>query len=154
MKTLLLCLLTLVTLTACDGQARSGDPMNALSIVTKEGKQHDFVIEIADTPEGREKGLMHRTEMAKNVGMLFFFEDYVDRSFWMKNTLIPLDMIFIDENGLVTHIHDSAIPNDLTSVKSNGLARAVLELNGGIAKSLGIKAGDQIHHVLFGNDLG
>lgn len=154
MKTFFLCLFAFVALTACDNKASAyTDATQILSIVTKEGARHDFKIELALTPQEQAHGLMNRTEMAKDAGMLFFFNDFKDRSFWMKNTLIPLDMIFIDEEGVIVKVHDSAIPNDLTSIKSGAPARAVLELNGGVAKTLGIKAGDQVHHVFFGNDL-
>ena len=154
MKTFFLCLFAFMALVACDNKAAAySDPMKTLSIVTKDGQRHDFKIELAVTPQEQAQGLMGRTEMPKDAGMLFFFNDFVERSFWMKNTLIPLDMIFMDEEGVIVKIHDSAIPNDLTSIKSGAPARAVLELNGGISKTLGIKAGDQIHHVFFGNDL-
>lgn len=155
MKTLFLCFLSLMLLAGCNEKKQaesSADPLHRLSIVTKDGKRHDFTIELAETPEARQMGLMNRTEMAKDAGMMFFFSDFVERSFWMKNTLIPLDMIFINEEGVITHIHDSAIPNDLTSIKSDGPARAVLEVNGGVSKQLGLGAGDQVHHLYFGND--
>jgi uncharacterized membrane protein (UPF0127 family) len=154
MKTFFLCLFAFMALAACDNKAAAyADPLQRLSIVTKDGTRHDFKIELAVTPEEQAQGLMNRTEMAKDEGMLFFFNDFAERSFWMKNTLIPLDMIFMDEEGVIVNIHDSAIPNDLTSIKSGVPARAVLELNGGVANTLGIKAGDKVHHVFFGNDL-
>ena len=154
MKTFFLCLFAFMALTACDNKAAAyADPLQRLSIVTKDGTRHDFRIELAVTPQEHAQGLMNRTEMPKDAGMLFFFNDFTERSFWMKNTLIPLDMIFMDEAGVIVKIHDSAIPNDLTSIKSGVPARAVLELNGGVANTLGIKAGDKVHHVFFGNDL-
>lgn len=154
MKTFFLCLFAVLALTACDNEASAyTDPLQSLSIVTKEGVRHDFKIELALTAQQQAQGLMNRTEMAKDAGMLFFFNDFTERSFWMKSTLIPLDMIFLDEEGEIVNIHDSAIPNDLTSIKSGAPARAVLELNGGVAKALGIRAGDQVHHVFFGNEL-
>ncbi len=154
MKTLFVCLFAFLALAACDNKASAyTDPMKSLSIVTKEGQRHDFKIELALTEALQNQGLMNRTEMPRDAGMLFYFSDFKPRSFWMKNTLIPLDMIFMDEQGVITHVHDSAIPNDLTSVKSGSPARAVLELNGGVAKSLGIKPGDQVHHVFFKNEM-
>lgn len=154
MKTFLLCFLAFVALAACDNKASAyADPLKNIAIVSKDGKRHDFKIELALTEAQQNQGLMNRTEMPRDAGMLFYFNDFKPRSFWMKNTLISLDMVFMDEAGVVTHVHDSAIPNDLTSVKSGGPARAVLELNGGVAKVLGIKAGDQVHHAFFKNQL-
>lgn len=151
MKMLFLCLFTFLVLNACDGRAEGSDSIRPLTIITTEKKRHDFTVEVALTPAQQQRGLMNRTEMAKDAGMLFFFGDNTERSFWMKDTLIPLDMIFIGEDGTIVKVHDSAIPNDLTSIKSGGPARAVLELNGGVSKALGIKAGDKVHHAFFGN---
>lgn len=151
MKTLFLCLFTFLVLNACDGKAQGSDSIRPLSIITVGKKRHDFTVEVALTPAQQQKGLMNRTEMAKDAGMLFFFGEEAERSFWMKDTLIPLDMIFIGGDGTIVKVHDSAIPNDLTSVKSDSPAAAVLELNGGVAKTLGIKAGDKVHHAFFGN---
>lgn len=156
MKIMMLALLSFL-LVACDGQT-SGDSaressLRNLVIVSHDGKRHNFQIELALTPKDQAKGLMNRTEMAKDAGMLFFFPEENDRSFWMKNTLIPLDMVFIREDGTIGKVHDSAKPQDLTSIKSDGPAMAVLELNGGVAKDLGIVAGDMVHHTFFGNEL-
>ncbi len=151
MKMLFLCLFTFLVLNACDGRAEGSDSIRPLTIITTEKKRHDFTVEVALTPAQQQRGLMNRTEMAKDAGMLFFFGEEAERSFWMKNTLIPLDMIFIGNDGTIIKVHDSAIPNDLTSVKSDGPASAVLELNGGVAKTLGIKPGDKVHHAFFGN---
>lgn len=119
-------------------------------IVTAKGDRHVFDAEIARTPSEQAYGLMNRTSMAPDHGMLFVFNDEIERSFWMKNTLIPLDMIFIRGDGVIHRIHPSAIPHDLTPVFSQGPARAVLELNGGRAADLGIKAGDRVIHKTFG----
>ncbi len=118
-------------------------------IVTAKGDKHTFDVEIARTPNELAYGLMNRTGMAKDHGMLFLFKDEIERSFWMKNTLIPLDMIFIRSDGTIQRVHPSAIPNDLTPVFSQGPAMAVLELNGGRAADLGIKAGDRVIHKSF-----
>ena len=92
---------------------------------------------------------MNRPSMPKDFGMMFIFNDEQERGFWMKNTLIPLDMIFIKKNGLIHHVHANAQPHDLTSVKSNGPVIAVFEINGGMAEKLNIKAGDMINHPFF-----
>ena len=75
-----------------------------------------FNVEVADDPKERERGLMFVTEMPFSAGMLFVYEEPRRAVFWMKNTLIPLDMIFMDPSGVVTHIHENAIPRDLTGI--------------------------------------
>ena len=153
MKSLLLAFL-LLGIGVCANNAQAGsnsDPTRSLAIVSRDGKTHEFQIELALTPQQQVHGLMGRTKMAKDAGMLFYFPKEDERAFWMKDTLIPLDMLFIKKDGTIHSIHDSAKPNDLTSVKSNGPVQAVLELNGGTAKHLGIKAGDKVRHVFFGN---
>lgn len=142
---------------ACDNGGNSaaagegGDPTKIVSIISSDGIRHDFNVELAITPPQQERGLMNRTQMDENAGMLFMFPGEDERAFWMKNTLIPLDMVFIKKDGTIHKVHDSAVPNDLTSIPSDGPVTAVLELNGGIAKKLGIKAGDKAHHPFFGN---
>lgn len=105
-----------------------------------------FQIEVADTPEKSARGLMFRETLADDAGMLFFFDPPRRVSFWMRNTLIPLDMIFIDARGVVRQIHENAIPHDETGIASDGPVRAVLEINGGYARSLGIKEGALVQH--------
>lgn len=118
-------------------------------IVTSKGEKHVFDAEMARSASELAYGLMNRTSMPQDHGMLFLFRDEAERSFWMKNTLIPPDMIFIRADGVIRRIHPSAIPHDLTPVFSNGPAMAVLELNGGRAADLGIKAGDRVIHKSF-----
>lgn len=147
----LLLVFAALTLGACNEKhVPNADPTRHITIISRDGKEHGFNIELALTPQQQEIGLMGRTEMPKDSGMLFVFSQESERSFWMKKTLIPLDMIFIRKDGTIGHVHDSAIPNDLTSVPSNGPALAVLELNGGVAKKFGIEAGDKIRHPFFG----
>ncbi len=133
------------------GSAQNADPLKQITIVSRDGKQHLFHVELALTPQQQAKGLMGRTSMPEDAGMLFYFSSEDERSFWMKNTLIPLDMLFINKKGAIINVHDSAKPNDQTSVKSGGPAIAVVELNGGTAKKLGIVKGDVVKHVFFGN---
>jgi len=120
---------------------------------TAKGARHDLMIEIARTEPERQKGLMFRSEMDKNSGMLFLFGTEEMRSFWMKNTLIPLDLVFMNKNGVITHIHEMAKPHDETLLSSVTPAFAVLEINGGRAAELGLKQGDSAHHAVFGNML-
>jgi len=141
--------LSVLVLFGCDTHKPNPDPTRHLVIVSRDGKEHGFNIELALTPQQQQIGLMNRTEMPKDEGMLFVFPDESEHGFWMKNTLIPLDMVFIKRDGTIHHIHDSAKPNDLTSIPSQGPVLAVLELNGGIAKKLGIVPGDKIKHPFF-----
>lgn len=106
-----------------------------------------FRVEIADDVQERSQGLMHVEEMARLAGMLFIYERPQRVSFWMENTLIPLDMIFVDENGLVLNVHSNAIPLDRTPIPggSDDIIY-VLEINGGMAEDLGISAGSQLRH--------
>lgn len=122
-----------------------------LLIVTSSGA-HRFHVEMAATPEQRERGLMFRREMAADAGMLF--DDGPgehDVAMWMKNTYIPLDMLFIRDDGTISSVAERAVPESLATIASDGPVRAVLEVNGGTAAKLGIKPGDKVHHALFGN---
>ena len=151
MKIFFLAFMAMV-LVSCNEQSSAGTlASDQLVIVTQDGRRHDFKIELALTPIQQQNGLMYRTEMAADAGMLFYFSEEAPRAFWMKNTLIPLDMIFIKKDGRILNIHENAVPNDLTSIPSSGPVIAVLELNGGISRKLGIKAGDKIDHILFPN---
>ena len=111
-----------------------------------------FTIELADEPGERSKGLMHRKSMATSAGMLFVFERPQAVAFWMKNTLIPLDMIFIDTTGTIVHIHENAIPHDETPIPGGAGVFAVLEINGGLSKKFGFKVGDALQHMVFSGE--
>lgn len=105
-----------------------------------------FNVEIADTDDERALGLMNREKLATASGMLFVYERPRRAGFWMKNTLIPLDMIFANESGLVTRVHANAIPLDRTSIDGGDDVAFVLEINGGLAKRLGIVEGSVLRH--------
>ncbi|MCT4609088.1 MAG: DUF192 domain-containing protein [Pelagimonas sp.] len=105
-----------------------------------------FRIEVADTEKERAQGLMFVKSLPRFSGMLFVYDSARPVSFWMKNTYIPLDMIFADETGTVVHIHKGAVPHDLTPIPSGAPAQYVLEVNAGIAQQLGLKPGDQMRH--------
>jgi uncharacterized membrane protein (UPF0127 family) len=105
-----------------------------------------FTVELADEPAERAQGLMHRESMARSAGMLFLYEAPQRATFWMRNTLIPLDMIFMDETGTVTHVHENAIPLDETTIDGGSGVQAVLEINGGLSGALGIGVGSQLRH--------
>jgi uncharacterized membrane protein (UPF0127 family) len=123
-------------------------PTQPLKIETKAGA-HEFVVEVARTPEEQGTGLMYRREMAANAGMLFVYPAGSRVTMWMKNTLIPLDMVFIGPDGQITHIVERTVPLSNELIGSNGPVRAVLELNAGTASRLGIKVGDRVRHPAF-----
>jgi uncharacterized protein len=100
-----------------------------------------FSTELADTAAARELGLMNRDKMASSAGMLFQYETPKHAYFWMKNTLIPLDMIFADATGRVTTVHSGAVPMDETPIDGGPDVTYVLEINGGLAKRLGLEPG-------------
>jgi uncharacterized membrane protein (UPF0127 family) len=124
------------------------DNLWPLTIVTGSGT-HRFNVEVADTPERRAVGLMHRPAMAANAGMLFDFKIDAPVAMWMRNTRIPLDMLFIARDGRIVNIAERTVPFSETSIPSKGPVRAVLELNGGTSARLGIKPGDRVTHPMF-----
>jgi uncharacterized membrane protein (UPF0127 family) len=105
-----------------------------------------FNVEIADDPAERAQGLMNRPSMPASAGMLFLYDAPQRAGFWMKNTLIPLDMIFLDETGTVTRVHENAVPLDETTIDGGEGVLAVLEINGGLASAIGIAEGSQLRH--------
>ena len=119
-----------------------------LKIITSRG-ENIFDVELAVTERQQSQGLMFRRSMAANAGMLFDYGALKQIQMWMKNTYIPLDMIFIDSNGKVTNIVERTIPESLIIISSRGRARAVLELNSGTASRLGIKEEDRVIHSIF-----
>ena len=119
-----------------------------LSVVGESGT-HRFQVELAADDASRARGLMYRTSLAQDAGMLFDFGQDLLISMWMKNTLIPLDMLFIDRHGVIVNLHQRAVPLSLTPIVSAGWVRAVLELNGGTVARLKIKPGDRVVHPMF-----
>ncbi len=112
--------------------------------------REDFTVELADTNETRERGLMFRESMPRFSGMLFVYDAPHHARFWMKNTLIPLDMIFVGPNGVVQKIHKLAVPHDETTIDGGNGIIAILEINGGLADMLGITVGSEMQHPAFG----
>ena len=108
-----------------------------------------FNIELAQTPQERSRGLMFRDNLPARSGMLFVFDPPQRVAFWMKNTLIPLDMIFTDRTGLVTHVHEGAIPGDQTPIEGGDSVFAVLEVNAGLSSRYGIRPGTWVRHEIF-----
>ncbi len=148
-KTALAILLFLI---ASSGAIFAGCPPNELGIRGAFG-QAEFTVELADDPQERATGLMHRQSMPRYEGMLFIYDRPQPISFWMRNTLIPLDMLFIDPDGRIAHIHENAVPLDETPISGGPGRIAVLEINGGLSRQLGIKVGDEIRHPAFAPDI-
>lgn len=123
--------------------ARSGLPTIPLRIRSG-GREHRFQVELARTPEEQARGLMFRESLGADEGMLFPMEPPRPASFWMKNTLIPLDIIFIRPDGTIARIAHRTVPHSLESVQSGEPVSAVLELRGGRAAELGIEEGDRV----------
>ena len=113
--------------------------------IASDGKVHRFVVEVARTGEEQQIGLMNRETLAPDRGMIFPFEAARIASFWMKNTLIPLDMIFVRADGSIANIEANTVPLSLDPVYSDGPVAAVLELAGGRSAELGIKPGDKVN---------
>ena len=122
------------------------EDLNRFSIADKA----TYIVEIADTEPERAKGLMHRKSLDQDKGMLFVFPgEYMSRGFWMKDTLIPLDLIFMDDQGRISHIHTNARPLDETVIPSNGPTAGVLEVNAGEAENKGFAIGDETNFLDF-----
>ncbi len=108
-----------------------------------------FDIELAVTGKEKARGLMFRENLPNRSGMLFVYDPPQRVAFWMKNTLIPLDMIFVDRAGTVTRVHEGAIPGDETPIDGGSDVFAVLEINAGLSARYGIKPGTQMRHEIF-----
>ncbi len=132
-------------------EAELSYPKSSLVIATSGGREIKFDVELALDDLHRSHGLMFRKQLGPYEGMLFDFFQEMPVSFWMKNTLIPLDMLFIAGDGTIKHIHANAVPQNTDPIPSNFPVRAVLEINGGSAALLGIKPGDKVKHPIFGN---
>jgi uncharacterized protein len=144
-------LMALVLMLASLAATAAAEVKTSSLVIDTEGGARRFIVELAATPEEQAQGLMFRRALAADAGMLFDLGGTRIATFWMKNTLIPLDMLFIDADGRVVDIHERAVPLSEAMIESKVPVRAVLELNGGSAARLGIHEGDIVHHALFGN---
>ena len=127
------------------GQKRSV----SLVLHTADGTERALDVELAVSREQQAQGLMYRQSLAADAGMLFIYRPARPVSMWMKNTVIPLDMLFIAEDGEIVKIVERAVPFSLTTISSDGRVRAVLEINGGMINRLGIRPGDRLVHPAF-----
>ena len=124
-------------------------PTRTLSIVGKESARHDFIVEMATTPREQEVGEMFRTNIPADHGMFFDWGTPHEVPMWMKNCPVPEDMVFIGQDGTITHIAENTVPESLANISSGGAVRATLELQGGITAKLGISVGDRVEGVVF-----
>jgi len=130
------------------GSTVAAQQLQELKITSKNGA-HIFGVEMALTPEEQAKGLMFRKELPEGQGMLYDFHQEQPTSFWMKNTYVSLDMIFIRGDGRILRIAENTVPLSEALVPSGGPVRAVLEVVAGTAKKLGIAPGDRVTHPIF-----
>ncbi len=129
-------------------QAQPEGNLESLVIVSG-GKRNVFQVEVMRTSEQRAKGLMYRRYMPPDRGMLFDFGSSEPVAMWMQNTYIPLDMLFIRKDGSIARIAENTEPLSTRTIPSGEPVLSVLEINGGVARQLGIKPGDRIEHSLF-----
>ncbi len=145
----LLAVLLLVVVVSVAAPAWAGSLESSPLTIASGEKEHAFTVELAVTSEEQAQGLMHRRKLAADAGMLFPFAPEREAAFWMKNTYIPLDMLFVAGDGRIVNIAQRTVPLSLAVVSSEGPVRAVLELNGGTTARLGIRPGDRVIHPIF-----
>jgi uncharacterized protein len=149
-KHLVISYLIFLSLSACLRVETRGD-LEEFQIVRDNTLFMSYQVEIASSESERKHGLMYRKIMPPNQGMLLDYKRAAKMAIWMKNTFIPLDIIFINMQGKITKIHEDAVPHSTERIPSEGKVRAVLEINAGQVKEHGIKVGDEIRHRYFGN---
>ncbi len=122
----------------------AGPQRSELALVTQSGARFVFAVEVTDSAAEKRRGLMFRDQLEPTHGMLFLYQPATEVAIWMKNTLLPLDIIFIDVNGRISRIEPDAVPLSETNLRSGGPVGAVLEINGGMARALGVSVGDRV----------
>jgi hypothetical protein len=137
MRVLIAMFFAFAGMTACQAEPQ-------VSVITKEGRKIAFAVEVADTPAKREMGLQYRRELAEGRGMIFLFPREEQLSFWMKNTPIALDMIFINADLKIVGIVENTVPFSLESRSVSARSQYVLEIKGGLSRRYGINAGDSV----------
>jgi uncharacterized membrane protein (UPF0127 family) len=126
-------------------------PKQKLVIVTRDGARHEFNVEMALTTEQQTVGLMFRPSVAPDGGMLFDWVIPHDSQMWMRNTITPLDMVFINADGTIRSIVENTVPQSLAVIDSHGPVRATLELAAGTTARLNIRVGDKVEQRIFGD---
>ncbi|TVR06504.1 MAG: DUF192 domain-containing protein [Salinarimonadaceae bacterium] len=145
LRFLAIAVISCVALFAAPVTAQNFQPLTIVS----GGERHEFQVEMADTPEARAQGLMFRRSMPQDRGMLFDFGRVDMVSMWMRNTYIPLDMLFIRQDGVIARIARDTEPLSERSISSGEPVLSVLELNAGVTARLGVEPGDRVEHPLF-----
>jgi hypothetical protein len=150
----LLLLAALPPAAAASARAQTGPqprlPEEPLVIVTRDGRRHEFRVEMAIQPDQQMVGLMFRERVGPEEGMLFDWGTPRESSMWMRNTIVPLDMVFITADGRIHRIAERTVPYSLAPVDSRGPVRATLELAAGTAERLGLRVGDRVQQRIFG----
>lgn len=150
-NTALLAAVVVIVWAAGEGaQAQAAFDRTTLRIETADGR-HDFDTELALAPAQQSQGLMFRRQMAADAAMLFFHRRETVATMWMRNTFLPLDMLFVATDGRIVHIVERTVPQSLTTISAGRPVRAVLEVNAGTVRRLAIRTGDRLIHPLFGN---
>jgi uncharacterized protein len=126
-------------------------PKETLVIVTRDGARHDFNVEMAIKPDQQTVGLMFRPTVPADGGMLFDWGTSRDSQMWMRNTVAPLDMVFINADGTIRSIAENTVPESLAIIDSRGPVRATLELAAGTTARLNVRVGDKVQQRIFGN---
>jgi uncharacterized membrane protein (UPF0127 family) len=152
-------LLTLIALAPFAARAQEPDitkaqpelPKQKLVIITRDGVRHEFNVELAATSDQQTVGLMFRKSVPPDGGMLFDWGSPRDSQMWMRNTLAPLDMVFINADGTIRSITEDTVPESLAVIDSRGPVRATLELAAGTTARLNIRVGDKVEQRIFGN---
>ena len=147
----LLALLIVLPLAALAQTAAQPElPKEKLVIVTRDGVRHEFHVEMALTTDQQTTGLMFRRSVPADGGMLFDWGKSQESSMWMRNTVSPLDMVFINQDGTIRRIAENTVPESTAIIDSRGPVRATLELAAGTAKRLDIRVGDKVEQRVFG----
>jgi len=137
-----------LVLSSCMSQAK--EPiLQSLTISTKSGNDILYMVEVASTQKQLQRGLMYRESMSEDQGMLFKYRPKQEVSMWMKNTILSLDMLFIDSTGSIINIVKNTTPLSQRTIPSGGVVLGVLELNAGQADKHGMQVGDQVSHPIF-----
>lgn len=138
---------------SADREGNALEPLDSFQrstlVIESRGGRHEFEVWIADSPPRRARGLMFVERLETGTGMLFLYGQPQPISMWMKNTLIPLDMLFVASDGRITRVARDTKPRTLGTISSLGLVTAVIEIGGGEARRLGIEPGDRVLHPAF-----
>lgn len=126
---------------------------STLTVATPDAKLHPFKVWVADNDQRRALGFMFVKELDDDAGMLFIFPQPQPISMWMKNTVLPLDMLFVAADGRIANVIENTVPQSLQTLNSNGIVLGVIELKAGTARRLHIAAGARVEHPAFGDNL-